>query len=106
MLERHTLVAGLHAVDSLVVAADVFAAELANVAIHDGFGFAETIPQFDGVALGLKAAEILGLEGNELVEVPRRQSVNAVFGQPLRGVNQHVVEKVLDFSANRGPART
>jgi hypothetical protein len=71
MLERDGQVLGLLPADPLMIAADVAADERGDSRLHHQLRLVEPFCEPDGVALGLEAAEELGAEPFEVLQVPR-----------------------------------
>jgi len=105
VLERDADVPRLHALEPLVVAADVLLAQPADRLVHDGARLLEAVARADLVALRLEAAEEFGLEVLQPLQFLRHHHVAIPLRQSLRGADQHVVEEVTHLAGHRRPAR-
>ena len=91
--------------DSLVVAADVAVNEPDDLRLHHLLRFAEAFLQPDAVAFGFEAAEEIGVERFQLVEIPRRKIRHELFGYALGSAYEYVVEEVLHATGDGTPSR-
>lgn len=103
VLEGHADVLRLHAIEPLMVAANLPAAELPDDAVHDLLGRAEALARADRVALGLEATQIIGRERFEFLELGRGHRAGVARRQAVRGADEDVVEEVLHLAGDRPP---
>lgn len=73
MLECDTDVLGADLIELLMIAADVLAAQGANVRVHDLAGKLETVFQPDRIAFRPKPAQEFRLKAFQRLQVPRFQ---------------------------------
>ncbi len=104
MLVGDADVLGVEGGDLLMVAADVLFDEGADLWGHDLLCGGEAVGEGDDVAFGFEAGEEFGFEGFEVVEVPGFEVGDVFIGERFGGADEDVVEEVVDFAGDVGPA--
>lgn len=104
VLEGDVVVAGVDAVDALLVAADIAADRAVNAAVHDDLGAIEAGIEVDVIALRLEAADELFAVGRQVLEVPGLEGIGVASGEGLGGEDEDVIEAEVDGAGGVAPA--
>src|SRR5262249_2340647 len=105
VLKGHADVLRVDCGQLLMIATDVPAAQLADRLVHDLLGLAKALAGAEGVALGLEAAEVVGPERFEVLQLRVSQTACVIRRNAAGGADEHGIEEVPHLAADRIPAR-